>query len=110
MILTDTSYSFDETNENYEKYRELLSKKAEGPLSQEDLQNEEMCERIMGANLELCKSNLKLMRELSSWSPETFLSEADIKTAVPLLNLALRTFIEAGSFSSNRELMAKFKF
>ena len=39
MILTDTSYSFDETNENYEKYRQVLEKKAEGPLSQEDLQN-----------------------------------------------------------------------
>ncbi len=39
MILIDTNYSFDETNENYEKYRKLLDKKTEGPLSQEDLQN-----------------------------------------------------------------------
>lgn len=62
MILIDTNYSFDETNENYEKYRKLLDKKAEEPLSQEDLQNEETFERIMGANLEQCKSNLKLMR------------------------------------------------
>ena len=58
----------------------------------------------------MCKSNLKLMRELSAWSPEIFLTEADIKTAVPLLNNALRTFVDAGSFSSNRSLMTKFKF
>lgn len=64
----------------------------------------------MGANLEMCKSNIKVMRELSGWSPEIFLTEADLKTAVPLLNNALRTFIDAGSFSSNRELMMKFKF
>ena len=64
----------------------------------------------MGANLEQCKSNLKLMRELSGWSPETFLTEADRMTAVPLLNNALRTFIDAGSFATNRGLLAKFKF
>ena len=110
MILVDTNYCFDEINENYEKYRELLAKKAEAPLSQEDLQNEEMCERVMGANFEQCKSNLDLMRELSVWSPETFLTEADRKTAVPLLNNALRTFVNAASFISNRELLAKFKF
>lgn len=32
-MLTDTNYAFDETNEHYEKYRSLLDKKAEGPLS-----------------------------------------------------------------------------
>lgn len=40
MILVDTNYSFDETNENYEKYRKFLDKKISGEtLSQEDLQN-----------------------------------------------------------------------
>jgi hypothetical protein len=56
----------------------------------------------MGANLEQCKSNLKLMRELSVWSPGTFLTEADRKSAVPLLNNALRTFVDTGNFTSNR--------
>jgi len=110
MILVDTNYSFDEANESYEKYRKLLDKKAEEPLSQEDLQNEETAERNMGAHLEAIKSNLKLMNELSVWSPETFLTEPDRRTAVPLLNNALRTFVDAASFSSNRELLAKFKF
>lgn len=64
----------------------------------------------MQGNLEMCKSNLKLMRELSVWSPETFLTEADRKTAVPLFNNALRTFVDAATFTSNRELLAKFKF
>ena len=64
----------------------------------------------MQANLEQCKSNLKLMRELSSWSPETFLTEADRRTAVPIMNLALRTFVDPATFTSNRQLLAKFKF
>ena len=40
MVLTDTTYCFDETNENYEKYKQHEAKKLEGPLSEEDLKNE----------------------------------------------------------------------
>lgn len=64
----------------------------------------------MQGHLEMCKSNLQLMSALSSWSPETFLTEADRKTAVPILNLALRTFVDPATFTSNRELLAKCKF
>jgi hypothetical protein len=39
MVMTDTTYCFDEVNENYKKFRQLEAKKAEGPLSAEDLKN-----------------------------------------------------------------------
>lgn len=55
-------------------------------------------------------SNLKLMRDLSAWSPETFLTEADRSTVVPLLNNILKTFVDPGAFASNRQLLTKFKF
>lgn len=85
-------------------------KKANGPLSAEDLKNEEMVERIIGSTLSQSTSNLKLLRNLSAWSPETFLTEADRSTAVPLLNNILKTFVDPGAFASNRQLVAKFKF
>lgn len=50
------------------------------------------------------------MRDLSVWSPETFLTEADRTTAVPLLNNILKTFVDPGAFTSNRQLITKFKF
>jgi hypothetical protein len=110
MVMTDTTYCFDETNENYEKFKQLEAKKAEGPLSQEDLKNEEMVERIIGSTLSQSSSNLKLMRDLSVWSPGTFLTEADRTTAVPLFNNILKTFVDPGAFTSNRQLVTKFKF
>ena len=69
MVLTDTTYSFDETNENYEKYKQLEAKKLEGPLSEEDLKNEEQVEGIIRSTLNQSTSNLRLMRDLSAWSP-----------------------------------------
>jgi hypothetical protein len=50
------------------------------------------------------------MRDLSTWSPETFLTEADRSTAVPLLNNILKTFVDPGAFAANRQLVNKFKF
>lgn len=50
------------------------------------------------------------MRDLSNWSPETFLTEADRSTAVPLLNNILKTFVDPGAFAANRQLVNKFKF
>lgn len=38
--MTDTTYCFDETNENYSKYKDLEAKKQQGPLSEEDKKNE----------------------------------------------------------------------
>lgn len=55
-------------------------------------------------------SNLKLMRELSAWSPETFLSEAERTTVVPLLNTILKTFVDPTTFAANRQLLMKYKF
>lgn len=110
MVLTDTTYCFDETNENYEKYKQLEAKKAQGPLSPEDLKNEEMVERVIGSTLSQSTSNLKLIRDLSVWSPETFLTEADRKTAVPLLNNILKTFVDPGAFTADPQLLLKFKF
>lgn len=69
-----------------------------------------MVERIIGSTLNQSSSNLKLMRDLSVWSPETFLTEADRSTAVPLLNNILKTFVDPGAFTSNRQLITKFKF
>lgn len=69
-----------------------------------------MVERIIGSTLSQSTSNLKLMRDLSVWSPETFLTEADRTTAVPLLNNILKTFVDPGAFTSNRQLITKFKF
>jgi len=39
MVMTDTTYCFDETNENYSKYKELEEKKENGQLSEEDKKN-----------------------------------------------------------------------
>jgi hypothetical protein len=50
------------------------------------------------------------MRELSAWSPETFLSGAEISTVVPLLNNILKTFVEPTTFVTNRQLLSKHKF
>jgi len=110
MVLTDTTYCFDETNENYDKYKQLEAKKAQGPLGQEDLKNEEMVDRIISSTLSQSTSNLKLIRDLTVWSPETFLTEADRKTAVPLLNNILKTFVDAGAFAANPQFLLKFKF
>lgn len=55
-------------------------------------------------------SNIKLLKELSKWSPETFFSEAFLGDIVHLLNNMLQTFIEPTSFVSNRQLITKYKF
>ena len=55
-------------------------------------------------------SNIKVIRDLSQWSPESFLADASVSTIVPLLNVFLSTFIEPTSFVANRPLVAKFKF
>jgi len=65
---------------------------------------------IIKSTLDQSTSNLRLMRELSAWSPETFLSGAEISTVVPLLNNILKTFIEPTTFVTNRQLLSKHKF
>lgn len=39
MVMTDTTYCFDESNQNYEKYQALETKKQQGPLSPEEMKN-----------------------------------------------------------------------
>lgn len=65
---------------------------------------------IITSTLEQSTSNLKLMRALSTWSPETFLSGAEITTVVPLLNNILKTFVDPTTFVTNRQLLSKHKF
>lgn len=55
-------------------------------------------------------SNIKLLKELSKWSPETFFSEAFLGDVVHLLNNILQTFIDPTSFVANRQLVNKYKF
>jgi hypothetical protein len=69
-----------------------------------------MVERIISSTLSQSTSNLKLISSLTVWSPETFLTEADRKTAVPLLNNILKTFVDAGAFTANPQFLLKFKF
>jgi hypothetical protein len=71
---------------------------------------EEQVEGIIGSTLNQSTSNLKLMRELSAWSPETFLSEAERKTLVPLLDNIVKSFVDPTAFTANRQLLFKFKF
>ena len=108
--MTDTTYCFDETNENYGKYKDLEAKKQQGPLSEEDKKNEQQISMVINSTLDQSTSNLKLMRELSAWSPQTFLSGAQISTVVPLLNNILNTFVDPVTFVTNRQLLSKYKF
>ncbi len=65
---------------------------------------------IITSTLEQSTSNLKLMRELTAWSPETFLGGAEISTVVPLMNNILKTFVDPTTFVTNRQLLSKHKF
>ena len=69
MVMTDTSYCIEEIDENYDQYKELEAKKAERPLTPEEMKNEDMVQRIICSTLNQATSNLKLMRDLSVWSP-----------------------------------------
>ena len=53
---------------------------------------------------------LEQARAIKANYTETFLTEADKSTAVPLLNNILKTFVDPGAFASNRQLVTKFKF
>lgn len=55
-------------------------------------------------------SNLKLLKDLSNWSPETFFGSVFLDNTVVLLNNILRTFADPTSFVANRQLLAKFRF
>lgn len=110
MIMGDTTYCFDETNDKYEKFKELEQKSQQGKLSEEDQRNEEQLASQIHATLQQSASNLKLIKELSKWSPETFFSEAFLNDIVLLLNNILATFMDPTSFISNRQLLLKFKF
>jgi hypothetical protein len=74
------------------------------------LRSEEMNSGAMAGNLQQSVSNLKLLRDLSNWSPETFHAEAFLTTAVPLFNNMLRTLVDPTSFANNRDIVAKYKF
>lgn len=110
MVMTDTTYCFDETNEGYGKYKELEDKKQQGPLNEEDQKQEEQLSMTISSTLDQSTSNLKLMRALSEWSPETFLSGAEISTVVPLLNNIMKTLVDPTTFVANRQLLSRFKF
>ncbi len=64
----------------------------------------------MSSTLQQSTSNLKLMKELSAWSPDTFLTEAERSTVVPLLNNILKTFVDPTTFVANRQLIVQYKF
>lgn len=110
MIMTDSTYCFDEIGEKYEKLKEYDLKRANNSMTPEDNRSEEMITGAMAGNLQQSVSNLKLLRDLSSWSPETFHAEAFLTTAVPLFNNMLRTLADPTSFANNREIVAKYKF
>ena len=44
----------------------------------------------MSSTLQQNTSNLRLMRDLSGWSPETFLSDASLSTIAPLIPLSIK--------------------
>jgi hypothetical protein len=102
MIMTDSTYCFDEICEKYEKLKEFDMKRANNSMTQEDTRSEEMVTGAMAGNLQQSVSNLQLLRDLSSWSPETFHAEAFLTTAVPLFNNMLRTIVDPTSFANNR--------
>ena len=110
MIMTDTTYCFDETAEKYDKLKEYEMKRQNNTMTPEDTKQEEFISNQMAGNLQQSTSNIKLLRDLSNWSPETFHNEAFLTSIVPLLNTILKTLVDPASFVSNRQITAKYKF
>lgn len=79
-------------------------------MSQEDLRDEEMVNGAMAGNLQQSVSNLKLLKNLSGWSPETFHAEAFLSTTVPLLDNMLKTLVEPATFANDLAIVNKYSF
>lgn len=62
MVMSDTTYCFDETNEKYDKYKELERKAQQGKLNEEDKKNEEQLSQQIQATLQHSTSNLRLIK------------------------------------------------
>lgn len=62
MVMSDTTYCFDETNEKYISYKQLERKAEEGELNEEDKKNEEQLSGQMQATLNHSTSNLCLIK------------------------------------------------
>jgi ubiquitin conjugation factor E4 B len=110
MIMTDSTYCFDEITEKYDKLKEYDMKRANNSMTPEDLRSEEMISGAMTGNLQQTVSNLKLLKSLSNWSPETFHAEAFLTSAVPLFNNMLSTLVDPTSFANDRSIVSKYKF
>lgn len=102
MIMNDSGSCFEEIGDKYEKLKEYDMKKANNSMTQEDLRNEEMMQGAITGNLQQSVSNLKLLRDLSNWSPETFHAIEFLSTVVPMINNMLRTLVDPTSFANNR--------
>lgn len=88
----------------------MENKAQTGKLTEEEQKNEEQISNQIQATLLHCTSNIKLIRELSKWSPTTFFSEAFLEYIAKLLNNILHTFIDPTAFVANRQLINKYKF
>lgn len=68
MIMTDTTYCFDETADKYDKLKEYEAKRQNNKMTPEDIKQEEFIENQMAGTLQQSTSNTKLLRDLSAWS------------------------------------------
>lgn len=110
MIMTDTTYCFDQTADKYDKLKEYEVKRQNNKMTPEDIKQEEFIENQLASTLQQSTSNVKLLRDLSAWSPDTFHNQAFLTSIVPLLNIILKTLVDPTSFVANRQLTNKYKF
>jgi hypothetical protein len=77
MIMTDSTYCFDEITEKYDKLKEYDMKRANNSMTPEDLRSEELISGAMTGNLLADRQQPQLLKSLEL-GPETFDTEANL--------------------------------
>lgn len=88
LVMNDTTYCVDEGLNGLIKGQELQKKKSQGqPLSEEEEKNLEMFENSSTYYLQHAGECIKVLHNLSQWSPNSFLSES-----IFYFNIFLQTY------------------